>query len=96
MLLFIKIMTKILFIYLFDKNSLRNIPTRHKQRNIIPVQKDLIQFGYAPSFRCIFILCHIFQQHIHKIIESQQRSHHFLVVFHDNVYSRADAFVHEL
>lgn len=76
--------------------AIGNIAARHQHCDCVAVQQDLIQFRDASAFWRVFVLGHILQQHVHKVIEAEQRSDDLLVVPQNDVNSRSDAFVHEL
>lgn len=79
-----------------SSNSLRNVKsTRHKHRNIVAIQQNLIKFRDAFALRRVLNLGDVLEQHVDKVIEAQQCSAHLLVVLHQDVNPRADAFVDE-
>lgn len=87
-ILFDKIIT-----YIYLRRTIGNVSTRHQHGYGIPIQQDLIQFRNASSFRSVFVFGHVLQQHIHKVIEAEQRPDDFLVVPEDDVNARSNAFV---
>lgn len=64
--------------------------------DVVSVEQDLVELCHPPSFGGRLVLRHVLQQHVDKVVESQQSSHHFLVVLHDDVDAGADALIHKL
>lgn len=63
--------------------------------DIIPVEKDLIQFCNPFPFRSGLILRYILQQHVHEIVEPQKSADYLFVIFHNDVNPRPYALIHQ-
>lgn len=63
--------------------------------DVIAIEQDLVQLCDASALGRGFELGHVLQDHVDKVVESEERAHDLLVVLHDNMDSRADGLVHQ-
>lgn len=53
--------------------------------DVVPIEKDLVEFGNTASFRCRLKLHDILEDHVDEIVETKQRAYDLLVILHDDV-----------
>ena len=64
-------------------------------RNVAPVQNYLIEFRDAASIGRVLVLRHVFENHVHVVVETQEGPDELFIVFHDYVDARSDTFIDE-
>ena len=65
----------------------------HKHGDVVAIEQDLVEFGDTATFARILELGHVLQDHVHKVVESQERAHDLLVIAHDDVDTGAYALI---
>lgn len=76
--------------------SFWTLTPRNQHSDVVSIQQNLIQFCHSSSLWGAFKFCDIFQHHIDIVIKTQQHSHNFFVILHNDVNARSNTFIHQL
>merc|ERR1712226_1451446 len=74
--------------------ALWSFTSRHQHRDVVSVEEHLIEPSHPLSLAGTLVLHHVLQNHVDKVVESEQGSHDLFVVLHDDVNPRSDSLVH--
>lgn len=94
-LLFLSIVSEIIR-QVSENYQIVNGTIDNNHRNVAAIEENLIQFRDSATLRRCLALRYVLQQHVYEIVKALQRSHNFLIIFHNNVYPRTDTLVNQL